>query len=142
MYSGRRFLRNRLSYAAVVPDTSPAFIAIQNARLKCLRSRVFPRDIVYCPRQKQEEAISILQHGSAQVVQLFEDGSASPYDTLLDGTTLLNVGNYIAENRPLADGPKHALQLMLEMINDKQIDPRQLAHSWRSSLPWVQVDLV
>ena len=55
-------------------------------------------------------------------MQLFEDGSASPYDTLLDGTILLNVGNYIAESRPLADGPKHALRLMLEMINYKQID--------------------
>jgi hypothetical protein len=122
MYSGRRSLRNRLSYAPVVPDTSQAFIAIQNARLKCLRSHVFPRDIVYCPRRKQEEAISILQHVSAQVVQLFKDGSASPYDTLADGTTLPNVGNYIAESTPLADGPKHALRLMLEMINFKQID--------------------
>jgi hypothetical protein len=88
---GRLSISPVLNFTPVVSDSSPAFAVLRYAQSIIDCRILYEQDAVRYRCDTFPEACVILQQVSSQVLQSIQDGLASPHDTLLDGTTILEV---------------------------------------------------
>jgi hypothetical protein len=88
---GRLSISPVLSFTPVVSESSPAFAVICHA-ISIMDCQYFHKgDTIHCRCGTHQDPYVLLQQVSSQVLQSIQDGLASPHDTLLGGTTILDV---------------------------------------------------